>query len=141
MNKNIGIYECISDEKNTEEKIKKRTSHGKIQKLKIQKIACPDNKRTSGTIIVHERIIRDIEVDTRIRAYFRATPYHASLLSFDREDTIASEEDSIPYLEKSFASTIIIGTLDSSTEIHFFTRSDIHDISSRMFRFIGFAEV
>ena len=62
------------------------------------------------------------------------------LSCFYRYDRVASEKYIIPNDEVTFSSSIVIGTLESTTKIHFFSSLGADNSGSRMFCLIFVSE-
>lgn len=76
-----------------------------------------------------------------IRPDFHSIVQRGSLVCFDGEDTIASEEHIISDDEMPLSCSIIVRTFKSSSEVHSFPRSGAHHSCPRVFGLVMLPEV
>ena len=94
----------------------------------------------SFLIDIDERISGDILIYVDVCSDFDSIMDMCCLSCFYRYDGVASEKYIISNHESPFSSSIVIGTLESTTKIHFFSSRGADNIGSRMFCLIFVSE-
>jgi len=91
--------------------------------------------------MIDERIRGDILPDMDISAYFHAIMECRCLVGFHRYDRVAADKNIVSENKVPLSSSIIVGKLASSSEVHSVARSRTNDICSWVFGFVLFSEV